>query len=53
MSPPKRTAAVVHAEARHPPSEVYTTGLQQGTQADARFTGKAVTFMTVAKFSTN
>lgn len=37
------------------PSEVYTTGFQQGTQvADAnRFTGKAVTFMTVAKFSTN
>jgi uncharacterized protein YcbK (DUF882 family) len=40
---------------RHAPSEVYTTGFQQGTEvADAnRFTGKAVTFLTVAKFSTN
>ena len=37
------------------PKEVYTVGFQQGTQvADAnRFTGKAVKFLTVAKFSTN
>jgi hypothetical protein len=37
------------------PNEVYTAGFQQGPQvADAsRFSGKAVTFMTVAKFSTN
>jgi len=40
---------------RAAPSEVYTAGFQQGTEvADAdRFSGKAVTFMTVAKFSTN
>jgi uncharacterized protein YcbK (DUF882 family) len=39
------------------PSEVYTAGFQQGTlvaDTDARrFTGKAVTFLTVARFSTN
>jgi hypothetical protein len=37
------------------PSEVYTVGFQQGTQLASanRFTGKAVTFMSVAKFSTN
>jgi len=42
---------------RAAPSEVYTAGFQQDTQvADAgrnRFSGKAVTFMTVARFSTN
>ena len=49
--PPTVTYNLVHDL----PSEVYTVGFQQGTQvADAnRFTGKAVTFMTVAKFSTN
>lgn len=37
------------------PSEVLTAGFQQGVQvADARrFTGKAVTFLSVAKFQTN
>jgi uncharacterized protein YcbK (DUF882 family) len=37
------------------PKEVYTAGFQQGVQvADSnRFTGKAVTFLTVAKFDTN
>jgi hypothetical protein len=40
---------------RNAPREVYTAGFQQGTLvAEAnRFTGKAVTFLTVAKFSTN
>lgn len=40
---------------RQAPSEVYTAGFQQVARApDAkRFTGKAVTFMSVAKFSTN
>ena len=40
---------------RAAPSEVYTAGFQQGTVvADAnRFTGKAVTFMTMARFRTN
>ena len=46
---------VAHSLVRKAPSEVYTTGFQQEPQvADAsRFTGKAVTFMTVARFSTN
>jgi hypothetical protein len=46
---------VAHNLVRKAPSEVYTTGFQQEPQvADAsRFTGKAVTFMTVARFSTN
>jgi hypothetical protein len=41
--------------ARAAPSEVYTAGFQQGTAvADAnRFTGKSVTFMTMARFRTN
>ena len=40
---------------RAAPSEVYTAGFQQGTVvADAnRFTGNAVTFMTMARFGTN
>jgi hypothetical protein len=46
---------VAHGLVRKAPSEVYTTGFEQGAQvADAsRFSGKAVTFMTVARFSTN
>jgi len=36
------------------PAEVLTVGFQQGEMADAnRFTGKAVTFLSVAKFQTN
>jgi hypothetical protein len=41
---------------RGAPTEVYTAGFQQDTQqlADSRrFTGKAVTFLSVAKFDTN
>ncbi len=40
---------------RQAPSEVYTAGFQQVARAPdpKRFTGKAVTFMSVAKFSTN
>ena len=40
---------------RSVPSEVYATGFQRNTVvADAgRFTGKAVTFMPVARFETN
>jgi uncharacterized protein YcbK (DUF882 family) len=40
---------------RSAPSEVYATGFQQGAEvADAgRFTGKAVSFMPVARFATN
>ena len=50
-----RLPSFAHNLVRAAPSEVYTAGFQQGTQvADAsRFTGKAVTFMTVARFSTN
>ena len=46
---------LAHNLVRSAPSEVYTAGFEQGTQvADARrFSGKAVTFMTVARFSTN
>ena len=48
--------SLAHNLVRAAPNEVYTAGFQQGTQvADcrSRFTGKAVTFMTVAKFNTN
>ena len=40
---------------RQAPSEVYTAGFQQVARAPdpQRFTGKAVTFMSVAKFDTN
>ncbi|MCO5162538.1 MAG: DUF882 domain-containing protein [Mesorhizobium sp.] len=40
---------------RQAPTEVYTAGFQQVAQAPdpKRFTGKAVTFMSVAKFETN
>ncbi|MDW6025067.1 DUF882 domain-containing protein [Mesorhizobium sp. BAC0120] len=51
----KTAPSVAHSLVRHAPTEVYTAGFQQGTEiADAnRFTGKAVTFLSVAKFSTN
>ena len=50
-----KVPSFAHNLVRAAPNEVYTAGFQQGTQvADARrFTGKAVTFMTVARFSTN
>ena len=50
-----KVPSFAHNLVRAAPSEVYTAGFQQGTQlADARrFSGKAVTFMTVARFSTN
>ncbi len=40
---------------REAPSEVYTAGFQQLARAPdpSRFTGKAVTFLSVAKFNTN
>jgi hypothetical protein len=43
------------AHLRSVPSEVYATGFQRNTVvADAgRFTGKAITFMPVARFETN
>ncbi|MBE7183888.1 MAG: DUF882 domain-containing protein [Methylobacterium mesophilicum] len=49
------THSVFTASLRTAPAEVYTAGFQHGMQvADAkRFTGKAVTFMSVAKFETN
>jgi hypothetical protein len=57
MQNTQKTAApsFAHNLVRHAPREIYTAGFQQGTQvADAnRFTGKAVTFLSVAKFSTN
>jgi hypothetical protein len=51
----KAAPSLAHTLVRHAPSEVYTAGFQPDTEiADAnRFTGKAVTFLTVAKFSTN
>ena len=44
-----------HNLVRNAPSQVYTAGFQQSMQmADARrFTGKAVTFLSVAKFDSN
>jgi hypothetical protein len=47
--------SVFAASLRTAPAEVYTAGFQQNVQvADAkRFSGKAVTFMSVAKFTTN
>ena len=50
-----KVPSFAHNLVRAAPSEVYTAGFEQGTQvADARrFSGKAVTFMTVARFSTN
>jgi uncharacterized protein YcbK (DUF882 family) len=47
--------AVAHLMVRSVPSEVYATGFQRNTVvADAgRFTGKAITFMPVARFDTN
>jgi uncharacterized protein YcbK (DUF882 family) len=50
----KGTAAPSFAYSLATPTEVYTDGFQQSVQtADSgRFTGKAVTFMSVAKFST-
>jgi uncharacterized protein YcbK (DUF882 family) len=47
--------ARAHAMVRTAPSTVYTTGFQKqapAARAD-RFTGKAVTFMSVARFATN
>ncbi|MBX3582114.1 MAG: DUF882 domain-containing protein [Rhizobiaceae bacterium] len=48
-------ASVAHLMVRTAPSEVYATGFQRDTiVADAtRFTGKAVSFMPVARFQTN
>ena len=45
--------SVAHKLVRATPSEVYVSGFQQGSQvADAgRFTGKAVTFLPVARFT--
>jgi len=46
--------ATAHAMVRSAPSTVYTTGFQRGVAAPAdRFTGKAVTFISVARFETN
>lgn len=47
--------ATAHAMVRSAPQAVYTLGFAQGAPApDAdRFTGKAVTFLSVAKFETN
>jgi hypothetical protein len=51
----KGTAAPSFAYSLATPTEVYTDGFQQGVQtADSRrFSGNAVTFMSVAKFNTN
>jgi hypothetical protein len=48
-------AARAHSIVRSAPEVVYTTGFQQGEgQADpTRFTGKAVRFISVARFATN
>lgn len=53
-SPPDGKAFAV-SSLRQAPSEVYTAGFQQVARAPdpQRFTGKAVTFMSVAKFDTN
>ena len=47
--------ALAYDVVRTPPSEVYTAGFQTGSdEVDAsRFAGKAVTFMSVAKFRKN
>lgn len=46
--------AEAHALVRSAPAEVYATGFQQGTMADASsFSGKAVSFMPMARFATN
>ncbi len=47
--------SVAHSLVRTAPIEVYSAGFQQGAQvADAgRFSGKAVSFMPVARFETN
>jgi uncharacterized protein YcbK (DUF882 family) len=52
---PENAAPVAHDLVRTVPSEVYATGFQQGAEvADAgRFSGKAVSFMPVARFETN
>jgi uncharacterized protein YcbK (DUF882 family) len=51
----KNTMAPSFAYSLRTPKEVYTDGFQRGVQiADSRrFTGKAVTFMSVAKFTTD
>jgi len=51
----KGTSAPSFAYSLATPTEVYTDGFQQGVQmADSsRFSGKAVTFKSVAKFNTN
>ena len=51
-----KAPSFAHNLVRAAPSEVYTAGFQQGTaggRRQPRFTGKAVTFMTIARFSTN
>ena len=47
--------SVAHLIVRSVPNEVYATGFQRNTVvADAgRFSGKAITFMPVARFQTN
>lgn len=47
--------ATAHALVRSAPQAVYTQGFSQGAPAPdpARFSGKAVTFLSVAKFATN
>jgi len=47
--------ATAHAMVRSAPQAVYTQGFSQGVPAPdpARFSGKAVTFLSVAKFATN
>ena len=47
--------ALAYNVVRTAPREVYTAGFQQASQeADAnRFSGKAVTFLSVARFETN
>lgn len=47
--------ATAHAIVRSAPQAVYTQGFSQGVAAPdpARFSGKAVTFLSVAKFATN
>ncbi len=48
------TSAEAHALVRSAPAEVYATGFQQGVVADASsFSGKAVSFMPMARFATN